>query len=121
MNIENLYVKHSSLACNTNRCFFPLNKVPLVKACRFLRLLVLYLYSCKMVVLGILERLACEKRMIAKYSTCLLIDNYILLVKQNMETFFTNAVCFLGLTRIFSLLITSLILLEYDPEAFSRG
>lgn len=90
-------------------------------ACRFLRLLVLYLYSCKMVVLGVLERLACEKRMMAKYFTYLLIGNYILLVKQNMETFSTNAVCFLGLTRFFSLLITSLILLEYDPEAFSRG
>lgn len=101
--------------------FPPLNKVPLVKACRFLRLLVLYLYSWKMVVLGVLERLACEKRMMAKYFTYLLIGNYILLVKQNMETFFTNVMCFLGLTRFFSLLFTNLILLEYDPEAFSRG
>lgn len=100
MNIENLYVKHSSLACNTNRCFFPLNKVPLVMACRFLRLLVLYLYSCKMVVLGVLERLACEKRMMAKYFTYLLIGNYILLVKQNMETFSTNAVCFFRINQI---------------------
>lgn len=121
MNIENLYVKHFNLACNTNRCFFPLNKVPLVKACGFLRLLVLYLYSWKMVVLGVWERLACEERMMAKYFAYLLIGNYILLVKQNMETFFTNVMCFLGLTRFFSLLITSLFLLEYDPEAFSRG
>lgn len=63
--------------------FSPLNKVPLVKACRFLRLLVLYLYSWKMVALGVLERLACEKRMMAKYFTYLLIGNYILLVKQH--------------------------------------
>lgn len=74
-----------------------------------------------MVVLGVLERLACEKRMMAKHFTYLLIGNYILLVKQNMETFFTNAVCFLGLARFFSLLTMSLILLEYDPEAFSWG
>lgn len=52
----------------------------------------------------------------AEYFMYLLIGSYILLVKQSMALFFTNAVGFLGLTRFFYLLpITSLTLLEYDP------
>ena len=75
-----------------------------------------------MLVLGVLERLACERRVMAKYFIYLLIGNYILLVKQSMKSLFTNAVCFLGLTRFFYLFpIMSLILLECDPEAFSQG
>lgn len=93
----------------------------LVKAHGPLRPLVLYSYDYKMVALGVLERLACEGRMMAKCFIDLPFGDYILLVKQSMELSFANAVCFSGLARFFPLFpITSLTLLECDPEAFSQ-
>lgn len=101
--------------------FFSFNKDSPSKARRSLRPLDLYVYNCTTIALDILERLAWEKRMMAEYFVYLPIGDYILLVKQSMESFFTNAVCFLGLTRFFYLLlITRLILLEHDPGAFSQ-
>lgn len=47
-----------------------------------------------MIALDVLERLAWEKRTMAEYFVYLPIGDYILLVKQSMESFFTNAVFF---------------------------
>lgn len=57
-----------------------------------------------------MEKLACEKMMMAKYSIYLLIVDYILFVKHNMDSVFPDAVRFLGLARFLYLLpIMSLI------------
>lgn len=82
----------------------------LVKAHRPLRPLVLYLYDYKMVALGVLERLVCEERMMAKCFIGLSFGDYILLVKQSMELSFANAV-FFRISQVFS----SLPNYESDP------